>query len=126
VDIVNITVGLLAGSPGIDMDNVLISISDGNKQVTLEFDSTATTPQQLSGNKFGAVSERDMNPENWDTDHVMTQGDIVKIFINVTNLGMSLDPQSHVTIQLIPKHGVPTYVEFMVPATLTTHYVDLY
>jgi len=118
---IEIKVGLLAGSPSIDMNDVLIEITDGSTDVTLTFDSSAA-----DATHFTASSLRDMSPQNWDDQYVMTQGDIVKIVINATAAGLSLGPQTDVTLQLIPKHGVPTYTAFMIPATLTTDYVDLY
>jgi len=118
---IEIKVGLLAGSPSIDMNDVLIEITDGTTDVTLTFDSSAA-----DSTHFTASSLRDMSPQNWNDQYVMTQGDIVKIVINATAAGLSLGPQTDVTLQLIPKHGVPTYTAFMIPATLTTSYVDLY
>ncbi len=121
VDTIEIKVGLLAGSPSIDMNDVLIEITDGSTDVTLTFSNTSA-----DATHFTATSLRDMAPQNWNTQYVMTQGDIVKIVINAAAAGLSLGPQTDVTLQLIPKHGVPTYTAFMVPATLTTSYVDLY
>jgi flagellin FlaB len=120
VNTIEIKVGLLAGSPAIDMDDVLIEITDGSTDVTLKFN-----PNTADASNFTATILRDMPPENWD-QHVITQGDIVKIVINATAAGLNLGPQTDVTLQIIPKHGVPTYTAFMVPATLTTQYVDLY
>ena len=126
VQVIEIKVGIVAGSPAIDMDNVLIEITDGSTDVTLSFNSTATSASQLGADEFGATLLRDMAPTNWNTDHVMSSGDVVKIFINATTSGLNLGPQTDVSLELIPKHGVPTYTEFMVPSTLTTTYVDLY
>ncbi len=121
VETIEIKVGLLAGSPAIDLDNVLIEITDGTTDVTLNFSASAA-----DATHFTATSLRDMSPKNWNSQHVMTQGDIIKITIDAKAAGLSLGPQSQVTFQIIPKHGVPTYAAFMVPATLTTKYVDLY
>ncbi len=132
---IEIKVGLIAGSPAIDMKNVLIEITDGTTDVTLNF--TANTIRVLggvvgnttitgNGTEFTAILLRDMPPQNWNSQYVMTQGDVVKLIINATAVGLDLTPQSQVTLQIIPKHGVPTYAAFMVPATLTTKYVDLY
>lgn len=126
---IEIKVGLLAGSPAIDLDNVLIEITDGKNDYTLNYtdkDVTDNTYATLAGKTFNATTLRDMPPENLANDHVMSQGDIVTLVINATAVGLDLGPQTDVTLQLIPKHGVPTYVEFMIPATLTTEYVDLY
>ncbi len=118
---IEIKVGLIAGSPAIDLDDVIIEITDGTTDKTLSFSASAA-----DSDNFTATSLRDMEPKNWDDDHVMTQGDIIKITINATAAGLNLTPQTYVTLQIIPKHGVPTYAAFMVPATLTTDYVDLY
>jgi len=129
IKIIEIKVALIAGSPAIDLDNVLIEISDGKNDYTLNYtdkDVTDNTYATLAEDTFNATTLRDMSPTNLANDHVMSQGDIVKLVINATAVGLDLTPQTDVTLQLIPKHGVPTYVEFMVPATLTTAYVDLY
>ena len=125
---VELKVGLLAGSPAIDMKSVLIEITDGSTDVTLNFtaDTSLVTGVNASNSEFTAYILRDMPPQNWATQYVMTQGDIAKIVINATAVGLNLTPQSQVSLQIIPKHGVPTYAAFMVPATLTTKYVDLF
>ncbi len=125
---IEIKVGLLAGSPAIDMKNVLIELTDGTTDATLNYTNVdiIANGTALGATTFTAKILRDMPPQNWDTQRVVTQGDIVKILINATAVGLNLTPQSHVTLQIIPKHGVPTYAAFMVPATLTTKYVDLY
>ncbi|MCD6158014.1 MAG: hypothetical protein J7J75_00020 [Euryarchaeota archaeon] len=48
-------------------------------------------------------------------NRVVTQGAVLKLFINVT--GWNIEPQTHVTIKLMPKHGVPTLEEFWTPPT---------
>ncbi|ADD07956.1 archaellin/type IV pilin N-terminal domain-containing protein [Candidatus Aciduliprofundum boonei] len=137
VGIIQIKVGLIAGSPAIDMRNVLIELTDGTKDVTLNYTNVditttagqvklAATGEWLANTTFTAKILRDMPPQNWDNQRVVTQGDIVMLIINATAAGLNLTPQSQVTLQIIPKHGVPTYAAFMVPATLTTKYVDLY
>ena len=125
---IEIKVGLLAGSPAIDMKNVLIELTDGSTDVTLNYTAAdiISNGTAWGATTFTAQILRDMPPKNWQTEKVVTQGDIVKILINATAVGLNLTPQSQVTLQIIPKHGVPTYAQFMVPATLTTKYVDLY
>ncbi|HHC18782.1 MAG TPA: hypothetical protein ENK81_00065 [Euryarchaeota archaeon] len=46
---------------------------------------------------------------------VVTQGAILKLIINVS--GWNIGPQKHVTIKMMPKHGVPTLEEFWTPPT---------
>ena len=110
------------------MKNVLIELTDGSTDVTLNYTGVdiISNGTALGATTFTAKILRDMPPQNWQSEKVVTQGDIVKILINATAVGLNLTPQSQVTLQIIPKHGVPTYAQFMVPATLTTKYVDLY
>ncbi len=121
-----IKVGLIAGSSPIAMNSVLVEITDGYTDKTLTFNATATNYSQLNGDEFGAVVARDMPPTNWERDKVMTIGDVVVIYINASAVGLYLAPQTDVMVKLIPKHGVPTLVEFTTPATYTTKYVELW
>ncbi len=122
----NLKVGLIAGSPPIAMDSVLIEITDGFTDTTLTYNATATNYSSLDAKHFGAVIARDMPPSNWARDRVMTAGDVVEILINTTAIGLYLAPQTDVMIKLIPKHGVPTLVEFTTPSTYTTKYMELW
>ena len=129
IKIIQVKVGLIAGSPAIDLDNVLIEITDGATDVTLSYtsnDVTNSTYATIAKTAFSANILRDMPPKNLKDENVMSQGDVVMLVINATAAGLNLGPQAQVTFQLIPKHGVPTYAAFMVPPTLTTKYVDLY
>ncbi len=123
---IEIKIGLIAGSPPIAMDSVLVEITDGYTDATLTYNATATNFSSLDGEHFGAVIARDMPPSNWERDRVITAGDVVRILINASAVGLYLEPQTHVMIKLIPKHGVPTLVEFTTPATYTTKYIELW
>jgi len=126
IDYLEIKVGLMAGSPPISMFSVLVEISDGYTDATLTYNESATSFKDLDGSHFGVVIARDMPPCNWERDKVITSGDIIKILINASAIGLYLQPQSSVMIKLIPKHGVPNLVEFETPATYTTKYINLW
>ena len=126
IDYLEIKVGLMAGSPPISMFSVLVEISDGYTDTTLAYNESAKDFNDLDGSHFGAVIARDMPPCNWERDKVITPGDIVKILINASAIGLYLQPQSSVMIKLIPMHGVPNLVEFETPSTYTTKYINLW
>ncbi len=126
ISYLELKVGLIAGSPPIAMDSVLIEITDGYTDATITYNATATNYSSLDGEHFAAVIARDMPPSNWGRDRVMTAGDVVRIYINASAIGLYLEPQTHVMIKLIPKHGVPNLVEFTTPATYTTKYMELW
>ncbi len=126
ISYLELKVGLMAGSPPIAMESVLIEITDGYTDATLTFNASASNYSVLDGEHFAAVIARDMPPSNWERDRVITSGDVVRIYINASAIGLYLEPQTHVMIKLIPKHGVPNLVEFTTPATYTTKYMELW
>ncbi|EDY36224.1 Archaebacterial flagellin subfamily [Aciduliprofundum boonei T469] len=126
IDYLEIKVGLMAGSPPISLFSVLVEISDGYTDATLTYNESATSFKDLDGSHFGVAIARDMPPCNWERDRVITSGDIIKILINASAIGLYLQPQSSVMIKLIPKHGVPNLVEFETPSTYTTKYINLW
>ena len=116
----------MAGSPPISMFSVLVEITDGYTDATLTYDPNAQNFSALTNKTFGVQIARDMPPSNWERDRVITSGDVIKILINASAIGLYLEPQSTVMIKLIPKHGVPNLVEFETPATYTTKYITLW
>ncbi len=125
ISYLDIKVGLMAGSPPIAIDSVLIEISDGFTDATLTYNASATNYSVLDGEHFGAVIARDMPPMNWERDGVITAGDVLRIYINASAVGLNLEPQTDTMIKFIPKHGTPTLVEFTTPSTYTTKYISL-
>ncbi len=126
IEYLELKTGLIAGSPPIAMDSVLIEITDGYTDATITYNASATNYSKLDNTHFAAIIARDMPPSNWERDRVLTSGDVVRIYINASAIGLYLEPQTTVMIKLIPKHGVPTLVEFTTPATYTTKYMELW
>jgi flagellin FlaB len=118
----NVTVKLCleAGSPAIDMDEVIIEISDGTAVVILSY-STAANP---SATTFVATAIRDPAGA-WASGRVVSQGTLIEVQIDADLAGLNLDVQTACTIRIIPKHGAPTYESFTTPSTYIFRYVEL-
>ena len=118
IDTVYIKIALIAGSPGINLENTLIEVTQTigggtASEVTLVYAATA------SAAAFNASELRDMDPST--SEVMMTAGDVFQVKIDLTTasgITMELDPQEQLTLLLMPKHGVPTYLEITAPATL--------
>jgi len=118
VDHLYIKIALIAGSPGINLENTIIEVTQTigggvASEITLSYASAA------SATEFTASELRDMDPST--TAVMMTAGDVFQIEIDVnatSGIDMVLDPQEQLTLLLIPKHGVPTYLEITAPSTL--------
>jgi len=112
-------VALSAGSPVINLANMVIEISTGLADDTLSFSSLAA-----AAGTFNATKLRDTYPYDvWTvTDAGITQGDIALIHIDIDANGMSLVTQQTANILMIPKHGIPTYVDLTTPSVYSNIY----
>lgn len=113
-------VALSAGSPVINLYDLVIEISTGIADSSLSYTDSATPGTGL----FNVTSIRDTYPYNiWTaTDVGITQGDIALIHVNLTAQGMDLRTQQDATALLIPKHGIPTFVMLTTPSVYSNIY----
>jgi len=127
IEILEIKVGLLAGSPAINVSDTIIEITDGTVDVTLVYVDTSSGEynQTASATQFTMQPLRDMAPAN-DTDSyaMLTSGDVGLIFIDANAAGLALYTQTTCEIKIIPKHGVPTLESFTTPAVYTDRYLN--
>ena len=73
---------------------------------------------------FGVTQIRDTYPSNnWTvTDVGITQGDIALLHVDLDANGMNLVTQQEVNILLLPKHGIPTYIDLTTPSVYSNAY----
>ncbi|RLG36440.1 MAG: flagellin [Thermoproteota archaeon] len=129
IQIVEIKVALEAGSPSLNLSNVIIEVTDGDTEVTLSYNSSASSPSDLqytaNNKEYMAAELRDPDGQFTNSNPIVTQGAVLWLKFDAADAGLNLDPQTKVTIHIIPKHGVPTYEWFETPAVYTSRYVQL-
>ncbi|MCD6384023.1 MAG: flagellin [Thermoplasmata archaeon] len=142
IDDLYIKMRLNAGSPAIDMDNVIIEVTGDSFEASLNVtcdqsyfasngDSTykVETPDDKTGVIRDPEGHYDSDSDNIleSTDqHIVSQGTVLMVHIDIQTIeGTGLDPQDTVHIKIIPKHGAPTYEEINVPECLTGNYIPL-
>lgn len=118
-----IKITLSAGSPVINLEHVIIEITNGDVDVSLAYEATGSIADY-----FGASQIRDTYPMNdWTTGEPgMTQGDIALIHIDLAANGLNLASQQQADLLIIPKHGIPTYLSVVAPSVLANVYENLY
>lgn len=129
IEILEIKLGLLAGSPATNLSEAIIEITDGTLDVTLTFVDTTAGEYNVSASdtQFAVEPLRDMAPVNTSTSYaIMTAGDVAKLFIGFNAIGLNMYTATQCSIKLIPKHGVPTLVTFSAPVVYSGRYVELY
>ncbi len=122
IDTLYMKIGLAAGAPAQDMDQTIIQLKNDTAEANLQNGSSAGS----SDYTIDQVIEQS-DPE----DGYLEQGDILEIEIDVTSAlddgsaTVGLGPQEDVSIQIIPKHGTPTYEQITTPPTIINTHVDL-
>ena len=116
-------IALSAGSPVINLADMVIEISTGDVDDSLLFSDTGS-----ANGTYGATQIRDTYPSNvWTTTDVgITQGDIALIHIDLDANGMNLVTQQEASLLLIPKHGIPTYLDLTTPSVYSNTYEILW
>lgn len=127
IDWLTIKVALVAGSPPINISDIVIEVTDGYTVGTLFYNPDASftagaKPSGLSSSQFGASLIRDMAPKN---NGLITQGDIAELFFNATKVGLNLEPQTQLSIKIMPRHGVPAEKDVLTPSAYLARYVEL-
>ena len=134
-----IKVKLQAGSDPIDLNQMIVQISDGNKMVDYSFEGSDDADLNWH---YNATVELD--PEEHDVfaaDDILTEGTLIALYFDLTvelsdadghannwddGADLNFDTQQEVTCKLIPKHGVPTLVKFTTPSVYADErYVEL-
>ncbi|HDP96557.1 MAG TPA: flagellin [Euryarchaeota archaeon] len=119
IQLMFIKVGLIAGSGGINIMDTIIEIDDGYIEANLVLGTTANATH------FNATYIRDKSPVNTPGEYFVTQGDLVMLQLNATDIGLNLLPQTFVTMKIIPKHGIPSYETMMTPSVYTNVIMSL-
>ena len=116
-------IALSAGSPVINLADLVIEISTGDVDDSLLFSDAGS-----ANGTFGVTQIRDTYPSNtWTTTDVgLTQGDIALIHIDLDANGMNLVTQQEASLLLMPKHGIPTYLDLTTPSVYSNTYEILW
>lgn len=124
IEILEIIIRLKAGSKPLDMDGVLIQVDDGNATSELVHYPEDDTAAGADESHFTTELLRD--PEgDYEAENVISQGTLVKIYVDADAAGMELTTNTPVDMRIIPEEGQPTRMSFMTPSVYTDRYVRL-
>jgi flagellin FlaB len=104
---------LAAGSPAVNISDVVLTFTDETSTYTLTYAAAAA-----AGVSFGVDWVH--IGEGLDNTYV-GQGDL----INISVTGLTLEPRTHVEITIMPEGGAETVEEFTTPSTYLTTFIDL-
>ena len=114
-------IGLAAGANPQDLNQTVVQVQSVDEEVNLQ----AAEDGDASGENYGW--EGIISQEGNDDDSFVEPGDLYKISIDLSQITEIdvLGTQARLDINIIPKHGTPTYEQITTPSTITTNIVDL-
>ena len=141
-------ISLGAGSPYLAMENVIIEVTTAYGQAILWFDpqrdfqhewydydpvDEANLHDAAAAGSYTAQELRDVDStfyevpgeEDDEPDFVISQGCLIRIFIDLAANDITIGSQDWLSLKIIPKHGVPAYTSVIVPESFTDRYVPL-
>ncbi len=114
----DINIRLAAGSPDIDMSNVIVSVTDGAHIYDLKLGTADAI------GVYTATAVRDSSATPFATTKYVHQGDMIKVTIgDLSPLG--LDPSTHVTVKIMPAYGQASEIVFTTPETYSSTAITL-
>jgi len=128
VEEVHLKIGLSAGATSQDLNQTVIQVQSAENEVNLQ----AAEDDEEDADAEHYAWESIIKQEDGDESSPFVEsGDLYKITIDLTaeddgeEIIGSLGTQERLDINIIPKHGTPTYEQITTPSTITTKMVDL-
>jgi archaellin len=114
-----IKIALEAGSPDVNLSEVIIQVSDSITAVELKYGTTATATT------YSATALCDPEGVFSAQNPRVTQGTLIKVTIAAYTAGLRIGTQDDVWIRVIPKHGTSTYESFTTPEAFIDRCIEL-
>ncbi len=105
----NLTIKAAAGAGGIDLEQMIITAGNATELVYLNHSGS------LSGTTFTTNEIRDTDDSFTSDSYVMNSGDMIKITINGTAVGIDAAPRDDIYFVLTPENGNPVRKDLTTP-----------
>ncbi len=124
IQMIEIKVKVVPGSRPVQFTTMIIEITDGLVDVTLDFNSGQFGAEGADATMFSVEILRD--PDNtFATTFSLYDDALVKVFIDAGEAGLTLHADSWFSLKFIPAIGQPTLEECKVPYLGTYRYIIL-
>jgi flagellin FlaB len=136
--IVKMVVGITsnAGSPSIDLAQIVVEISDSAKKYVLKYGSDTTNASSIDGNvfdiatfgdatSFDIIVYQDADESCNSANPVINFGDHVALAVNTSAIFNGLEPRKDVNGLIIPEEGAAGIIGFTTPCSFTNRILQL-
>jgi len=105
----NLTIKAAAGAGRIDLEQMIITAGNATELIYLNHSGS------LSGTTFTTNVIRDMDNSFTSDSYVMNSGDLIKITINGSAVGIDAAPRDNLYFVLAPENGNPVRIDLTTP-----------
>ena len=124
IQMIEIKVQTVPGSKPILFTALMIEITDGETDATLSFNPTSWGPEGANADLYSVEILRDVDGV-FESTYSLSDGGLLKIFIDAGEIGLNLHAESSFSMKFIPAIGQPTLEECSVPYLGTYRYITL-
>ncbi len=125
IQILQIKLSLGPGSKPVDFNTVIVELTDGKIDVSLKLNSSGFGVQAADATHYGMEALNDPTGE-FTQSYILDEGAVVLMYINARKVGLTLTPQTKLTMKIIPGMGVPIYKVINIPSIMLNRYVQIY
>ncbi len=125
IQILELKVALGPGSQPVDFNDVIVELTDGHVEASLQLNSSGFGVNYSDGKHFSVGVVRDPSGE-FRSNYILGDGGVVIIYINARKVGLSLEPQTVLTMKILPGNGIPIYVKVIIPSIMLNRFVQIY
>ncbi|MEM0449923.1 MAG: archaellin/type IV pilin N-terminal domain-containing protein [Methanomassiliicoccales archaeon] len=120
IDNLTVYMRLSAGSPPINLDNVVITLVCGDLNMFLAYGDTA------SDSTYSAVRKVNIANLAWTAgSHVVGQGDMIQITITASDHSLGIGYNTYGELKIMPAYGQVTLISFQTGESFGNEYVSL-
>ncbi len=125
IQVLQIKLALGPGSQPVDFNTVIVEITDGAIDASLKLNSSGFGVNASDKTHYSMSVVNDPSGE-FRNSFILSQGAVVKMYINARDVGLTLTPQTTVQMKIIIGSGVPIYKEIIIPAIMLNRFVQIY
>ncbi|EDY34507.1 hypothetical protein ABOONEI_32 [Aciduliprofundum boonei T469] len=125
IQVLQIKLSLGPGSKPVDFNTVIVELTDGKVEASLKLNSSGFGVEAADATHYGVSVINDPSGE-FTQSYILEEGAIIVMYINARDVGLTLTPQTKLTMKIIPGLGIPIYKVISIPPVMLNRYVQIY
>ncbi len=125
IQVLQIKLSLGPGSKPVDFNTVIVELTDGKVEASLKLNSSGFGVEAADATHYGVSVINDPSGE-FRQSYILEEGAIIVMYINARDVGLTLTPQTKLTMKIVPGLGIPIYKVINIPPVMLNRYVQIY